>query len=63
MDLIPELSQAMRLAGERLNIKGHMCGRTATSVKKFLYGPTDIEGHLGAVSPTTRISLTRKTDH
>lgn len=50
MDLIPELSQAMRLAGERLNIKGHMCGRTTTATKKFLYGPTDIEGHLGSVS-------------
>lgn len=52
MDQIPELSRAMRLAGERLNIKGHLCGRTTTATKKFLYGPTDIEGHIGSVSPS-----------
>ena len=53
-DQIPELSHAMRLAAEKLNIKGHMCGRTATN-KRFLYGPTDIEGHLGTVSSSSLV--------
>jgi len=44
----------MRLAAEKLNIKGHMCGRTATN-KRFLYGPTDIEGHLGTVSSSSLV--------
>ncbi len=35
----------MERAGKRLNLKGHYCGVQGN--KQFLYGPCDIEGHLG----------------
>jgi hypothetical protein len=34
----------MRLAGEKLNLEGHTTGAVKQSL---IYGPGDIEGHLG----------------
>ncbi|PRP84978.1 hypothetical protein PROFUN_07363 [Planoprotostelium fungivorum] len=41
-----ELSEKMRVAAERLKLKGHMTGHVKSSAKK-IYGPGDIEGHRG----------------
>ncbi|GAM24988.1 hypothetical protein SAMD00019534_081630 [Acytostelium subglobosum LB1] len=40
-----EVFDRMKAAAEKLNIKGHLCG--IGERKEFLYGPTDIEGHIG----------------
>jgi hypothetical protein len=45
MVIITEMVQ-MKRAGEQLNIKGHYGGLNPSTCK-FIYGPTDIEGHLG----------------
>ena len=37
----------MKKAGKRLNLKGHLAGLNSS---KLLYGPTDIEAHIGMVS-------------
>lgn len=44
-----ELNEMMRTAAKRLNIKGHVTGHREES-QKYIYGPGDIEGHLGHVS-------------
>merc|ERR1712137_1168416 len=41
-----ELNKLMKKAGQKLNIKPHYSGLDG-SCRKFLYGPTDIEGHKG----------------
>ena len=41
-----KLSLLMKKAGEQLNVKGHFGGRNENS-REFIYGPTDIEGHIG----------------
>ncbi len=41
---IPEHNASMEAAAKKLNIKGHYCGMNS---KTFLYGPCDIEGHVG----------------
>ncbi|PRP84060.1 hypothetical protein PROFUN_08522 [Planoprotostelium fungivorum] len=45
-DSDPELSSKMKLAAERLNLKGHVTGHNAENSKE-IYGPGDIEGHRG----------------
>lgn len=41
----PLMNHMMKRAAKKLNIKGHVAGRSTD--KKFIYGPTDIEGHKG----------------
>lgn len=41
--LDPVLNGLMRRAGEKLNLAGHLVGSSLTEI----YGPGDIEGHLG----------------
>ena len=40
------LNNLMKKAGEKLNLKGHFGGKASLADKKFIYGPTDIEGHV-----------------
>eukprot|EP01133_Synstelium_polycarpum_P013661 gene13661-16088_t len=42
---LPDVNERMRLAAAKLNVKGHLCG--AGDKQQLLYGPTDIEGHMG----------------
>jgi hypothetical protein len=42
---IEELNEKMQRAAERINLKGHVTGYAKH--KKMIYGPGDIEGHLG----------------
>eukprot|EP01117_Protostelium_nocturnum_P008758 TRINITY_DN313_c0_g1_i1.p1 TRINITY_DN313_c0_g1~~TRINITY_DN313_c0_g1_i1.p1 ORF type:complete len:1033 (-),score=371.42 TRINITY_DN313_c0_g1_i1:85-3183(-) len=42
----PILNGKMRLAGKRLNLRGHITGVSGNEEKR-IYGPGDIEGHLG----------------
>jgi Clustered mitochondria len=49
----PTLNGAMELAAKRIGLKGHNAGiapveKGAVNQRKFLYGPTDIEGHRGS---------------
>lgn len=46
LDEEPELNDLMKLASERMNLKGHVTG-LRTGYKKTIYGPGDIEGHVG----------------
>jgi len=46
VDTNDELRERMKEAAKQLNIKGHLCGRDPNS-RKFIYGPTDIEAHVG----------------
>ncbi|PRP85028.1 hypothetical protein PROFUN_07316 [Planoprotostelium fungivorum] len=41
-----ELNEKMKLAGERLNLAGHVTG-SSSDATKIIYGPGDIEGHRG----------------
>mgnify|MGYP001036959147 CR=1 FL=1 len=38
-----ELNECMKEAAEKMNLKGHLAGQHPTLV----YGPGDIEGHIG----------------
>ncbi|KAH3757849.1 Histidine kinase A [Pelomyxa schiedti] len=38
-----DLAEKIQLAAKRLNLKGHTAGRN----REYIYGPTDIEGHVG----------------
>eukprot|EP01103_Thecamoeba_quadrilineata_P005102 TRINITY_DN14950_c0_g1_i1.p1 TRINITY_DN14950_c0_g1~~TRINITY_DN14950_c0_g1_i1.p1 ORF type:complete len:1069 (+),score=222.14 TRINITY_DN14950_c0_g1_i1:25-3231(+) len=42
---LPEMNEIMERCGRILNLKGHMAGIGRD--KKFMYGPCDLEGHLG----------------
>ncbi len=59
LDSSPECSLRMRRAGEQLNIKGHLCGVTRGVPQPMLWGPTDIEGHLGTDGRFYVIDLAR----
>lgn len=48
-----ELNEKMKLAGERLNLAGHVTG-SSSDATKIIYGPGDIEGHRGHVSRNLR---------
>lgn len=41
----PELSQLVKECAAKLNLKGHFIG--LKEQRAFIYGPTDIEGHIG----------------
>jgi len=43
---IPEINQKMEFVAKQLNLKGHMTG-LRRDAKKMIYGPGDIEAHLG----------------
>ncbi|ELR22629.1 uncharacterized protein ACA1_010190, partial [Acanthamoeba castellanii str. Neff] len=42
-----QLNDYMAAAGQKLNLKGHLGGSENCADRKMIYGPTDIEGHVG----------------
>ena len=58
-DSSPEFRARMKRAGEQLNIKGHPCGVSKTARQVMLWGPTDIEGHMGSDGRYYVIDLAR----
>ena len=44
---VKELNRYMKAAGKQLNLKGHLAG-VVEDKAKFIYGPADIEGHIGS---------------